>query len=73
MYFYVSSLRIPTQPTSMQFFSVAVLLSLVAAAQAFVHVVKVGNAQGQTIYNPNNIVRLRISVHIVMERLMQCS
>ena len=40
----------------MQFFPVAVVLSLFAAAQATVFTVEVGNAQGQTIYTPNQIV-----------------
>ena len=44
----------------MQFFPVALILSLAAAVQAVVHVIEVGNAQGQTIYNPNNIVSVQL-------------
>ena len=40
----------------MQFYPVAVILSLIAAAQATVYTVEVGNAAGQTIYNPNQLV-----------------
>lgn len=40
----------------MQLFPVALVLTLVTAVQAAVYTVQVGNAQGQTIFNPNQIV-----------------
>ena len=41
----------------MQLFPVAALLSLAAAVSAnFVHIIEVGNLNGQTIYSPNDVV-----------------